>query len=156
MHGGEALAEANAFVLALPLRLPAETAKSDASGSRVLVVDDDEAIATMLADFLTESGFSAACAVGGRAALEQLERGPAPDLLVLDLRMPDLDGRALLQEARSRLKLSPRVVLLSADRAVAAAAVELAAEAFVEKPFQPEGLLAAVWRALGAQPAKND
>jgi len=151
LHGGELVTETNAFVLALPLRTPIEAARLDASGRRILVVDDDEAIATMLADFLCDSGFSASCAIGGRAALAVLEKGPPPDLLVLDLRMPDLDGRALLLEARARLRLSPRVVLLSADRAVAAAAAELAAEAFVEKPFQPEGLLAAVWRALGTK-----
>ena len=153
LHGGELLAEPNAFVLALPLRPPIEGPRLDASGRRILVVDDDEAIASMLADFLCDSGFSASCAIGGRAALAMLEKGPPPDLLVLDLRMPDLDGRSLLLEARSRLRLSPRVVLLSADRAVAEAAVELAAEAFVEKPFQPEGLLAAVWRALGTKGA---
>ena len=47
-----------------------------------------------------------------------------------------------------------RVVLFSADRLVAAAARELACEAFVEKPFAPESLLAAVRRALGARAAK--
>jgi signal transduction histidine kinase len=149
MHGGELSVRPQAFVLALPLRPEAHPSPSGGAGRRVLVVDDDEAIAQMLASFLCESGFAAAPAVGGRAALSAMEKGEAPDLLVLDLRMPDLDGRTLLLEARERLGLSPRVVLLSADRAVADAAQELHAEAFVEKPFQPEGLLAAVRRALG-------
>ena len=63
--------------------------------------------------------------------------------------MPDLDGRALLHELRARLGLSMRVVILSADRAVATAAADLQADGFVSKPFQPEVLLAAVRRALG-------
>jgi signal transduction histidine kinase/ActR/RegA family two-component response regulator len=151
MHGGDLRVEAGTFVLELPLRAPAEERRGDGRGRRILVVDDDEAIASMLADFLCESGFQAAFALGGRAALQLLERGPMPDLLVLDLRMPEIDGRALLLEARARLKLSSRVVLLSADRAVAAAAAELGAEAFVEKPFAPEGLLAAILRALGIE-----
>ena len=67
--------------------------------------------------------------------------------MVLDLRMPEMDGRALLVEVRALGHL-PCVVLLSADREVAAAAHELRCEAFVEKPFAPEGLLAAVQSAL--------
>ena len=70
-------------------------------------------------------------------------------MIVLDLRMPDLDGRALLAAVRT-LGLAPRVVLFSADREVAAAARELACEAFVEKPFAPESLLDAVRRAQAA------
>ena len=62
----------------------------------------------------------------------------------------------MLLQARALYRLRSRVVLLSADRAVAIAAAELGADAFVEKPFAPEGLLAAVRRALGMEdpPAK--
>lgn len=147
MHGGTLWAEADAFSLELPLATSARSARVPAGG-QILVVDDDEAIAHMLADLLCEEGFSARAAVGGRVALQMIEAGPVPDLLVLDLRMPDLDGPALLAEVRQRLQLSPRVVLLSADRAVATAAQELGADAFVEKPFAPENLLSAVQLAL--------
>src|SRR5438477_491022 len=85
------------------------------------------------------------CARGGRAALDKIQGGPTPDALVLDLRMPDLDGREVLSQVR-RQGLDPRVVLLSADREVATAARELRADGFVEKPFAPENLLAAVRR----------
>lgn len=145
LHGGALRADPDAFVLELPLRLPALEAASSGEG-RVLVVDDDEPIARMMAEFLQESGFDADWAGGGRAALEKVRRN-APDVMVLDLRMPGMDGRQLLHEVRA-LGLSPRVVLFSADRAVAEAARELSCEAFVEKPFAPESLLEAVRRAM--------
>jgi CheY-like chemotaxis protein len=145
LHGGEVLCEPNALVLVLPIR-PSIAQKSSAEAGRVLVVDDDEAIARMVAEFLAEHGFTADWAGGGRSALAKLRKGRA-DLVVLDLRMPDLDGRALLHKLR-REGVDPRVVLLSADREVAAAARELRAHGFVEKPFAPETLLAAVRRAL--------
>ena len=116
----------------------------------MLVVDDDEAIAGMLGEYLAEHGVDADWAGGGRAALEKIRAGPAPDMLVLDLRMPDIDGRELLAQLR-REGFDPRVVLLSADREVAAAARELRADGFVEKPFSPENLLAAVRRCLAAR-----
>jgi CheY-like chemotaxis protein len=147
MHGGELRADPDALVLRLPLRAqPAR--KGGGAAGRVLVVDDDEAIAGMLAEYLAEHGLDADWAGGGRAALEKVRRGPAPDVLVLDLRMPDMDGRELLARLR-RQGFDPRVVLLSADREVAAAARELRADGFVEKPFSPENLLAAVRRCLG-------
>jgi signal transduction histidine kinase len=146
LHGGSLRAEPQALLLTLPLRAPSLERTGPGEG-RVLVVDDDEPLARMMAEFLAENGFAADWAGGGRAALEKLRLDP-PDVMVLDLRMPDLDGRGLLVAVRS-LGLKPHVVLFSADREVAAAARELACEAFVEKPFAPESLLLAVRRALG-------
>jgi CheY-like chemotaxis protein len=146
LHGGTLRAEEAAFVLELPLRSPTQEPRGRGLEGRVLVVDDDEPIARMLAEFLAESGFVADWAGGGVCALEKIQQDP-PDLIVLDLRMPDLDGRELLKAIRS-LGLYPRVVLLSADHEVAAAALELDTEEYVEKPFAPEGLLVAVRRAL--------
>ena len=145
LHGGSLRAEANALILTLPLRAPSLEYAGGGEG-RVLVVDDDEPLSRMMAEFLAENGFTADWAGGGHIALAKVQRQP-PDVIVLDLRMPDLDGRGLLQAVRG-LGLSPRVVLFSADREVAIAARELSCEAFVEKPFAPEGLLVAVRRAL--------
>ncbi len=145
LHGGSLRAETFAFILQLPLRerLPGRSGYTE---GRVLVVDDDEPIARMMAEFLAEHGFEADWAGGGRLALAKIKADP-PDVVVLDLRMPDMDGRALLAAVRAQ-GLAPRVVLFSADREVAAAARELACEAFVEKPFAPESLLDAVRRTM--------
>ena len=147
LHGGELRAEPEALVLELPLRMPSMEPVTAGEG-RVLVVDDDEPIARMMAEFLEEHGFVADWAGSGRAALEKV-KAVTPDVMVLDLLMPGMDGRQLLHAVRA-LGLSPRVVLFSADRAVAAAARELSCDAFVEKPFAPESLLDAVRRARGA------
>ena len=149
LHGGSLRVEPEAFVLHLPLRGSAP-GKGAGGAGRVLVVDDDEPLARMMAEFLAEHGFEADWAGGGRSAIAKVKANP-PDVMVLDLRMPDMDGRALLSAVRA-LGFGPRVVLFSADREVASAARELAVEAFVEKPFAPESLLAAVRRAFSALP----
>ncbi len=146
LHGGTLRCEPDALVMELPLRATAQERRSGGHDGSVLVVDDDEPLARMMADFLAESGFVADWATSGAAALRKIAKA-TPDLLVLDLRMPEMDGRALLKAVRA-IGVRPRVVLLSADREVAAAARELETDAFVEKPFAPEGLLAAVRRAL--------
>ena len=87
----------------------------------------------------------------GRTALAKLKPSP-PDVMVLDLLMPEMDGRQLLTAVRA-LGFAPGVVLFSADRAVAEAARELGCDGFVEKPFAPESLLAAVRRAMAKEPA---
>ncbi|MFL5378399.1 MAG: response regulator [Myxococcales bacterium] len=145
LHGGELTCEADALLIQLPLR--SQPQQRDAEGRRrVLVIDDDEPLARMLSELLGEHGFVADFAAGSRAGLQKLRSSP-PDLVVLDLKLRDLPGRALLEEMR-RTGLDPRVVLLSADRELAAAARDVGAHGFVEKPFAPEALLAAVQRAL--------
>lgn len=152
LHGGALSAGPHGFVLQLPLRSRMQGRPGGGEG-RVLVVDDDEPIARMMAEFLAEHGFDADWAGGGRIALAKIKADP-PDALVLDLRMPDMDGRALLTAVRA-LGMAPRVILFSADREVAAAAQELCCEAFVEKPFAPESLLAAARRVLTASDAEQ-
>jgi CheY-like chemotaxis protein len=149
LHGGELSCDPDALVLRLPLR---SQAQRDTGGHRVLVVDDDEPLARMLSELLAEHGYVAEHAAGARAALEKIRHAPV-DLLVLDLRLRDLDGRALLTAVR-RSGFDPLVVLLSADRELAGAAREVRAQAFVEKPFAPEALLAAVQRALPKDPRR--
>jgi len=118
----------------------------------VLVVDDDEPIARMMAEFLASTA-SRRTGRGGRAALVKFKAEP-PGRHRAGPAHADMDGRALLAAVRAS-GLAPRVVLFR-DREVAAAAQELACEAFVEKPFAPESLLAAVRRALAPllSPAK--
>jgi signal transduction histidine kinase len=150
LHGGELACEADALVIRLPLR--SEAPQKDAGGrQRVLVIDDDEALARMLSELLGEHGFVADFAPGAQMGLRKLRSSP-PDLIVLDLRLRELDGRALLEEIR-KAGIDPRVVLLSADRDLAVAAREVHADGFVEKPFAPEALLSAVQRALPPRPA---
>ena len=153
LHGGSLHAEPHAFVLDLPLRGHLR-ASGEAGEGRVLVVDDDEPMARMMAEFLAEHGFVTDWAGSGRSALAKVKASP-PEVLVLDLRMPEMDGHQILLAVRG-MGLSPSVVLFSADRAVADAARELSCDGFVEKPFAPESLLAAVRRAMAKEPASAD
>ncbi len=78
----------------------------------VLVVDDDAAIREGLLDFLEDEGYSALGAENGRRALEVLDQIEAPRLILLDLKMPVMDGWQFLAE-RARRALPTPVVLLS-------------------------------------------
>jgi signal transduction histidine kinase/ActR/RegA family two-component response regulator len=147
LHGGSLRAEPQALVLTLPLRA-ASLEHKDAGEGRVLVVDDDEPLSRMMAEFLAEHGFAADWASGGREALDKIRAQP-PDVMVLDLSMPELDGRHVLYAVR-QLGLTPRVVLFSGVRGLEEVARALSCEAFVEKPFVPETLLLAVRRVLEA------
>jgi two-component system, chemotaxis family, chemotaxis protein CheY len=78
----------------------------------VLIVDDDESVRLLLADILVRDGYQVECAVNGAEAIRML-RGPAPDLMILDLLMPGTSGWDVLEfmEERPRLSTIPVVVL---------------------------------------------
>jgi CheY-like chemotaxis protein len=109
----------------------------------VLVVDDEPQVVWMLQFSLEAEGFQTFAAPDGRTALDEL-RQHRPQLMLLDIMMPVMDGWSLLQEIRDLPEGErPRVVVVSAraslrDRAKAA---ELGAEAFVAKPFNVDDLL---------------
>jgi DNA-binding response OmpR family regulator len=109
----------------------------------VLVVDDEPQVVWMLQFSLEAEGFQTFAARDGRTALDEL-RQHSPQLMLLDIMMPVMDGWSVLQEVRDLPEGErPRVVVVSAraslrDRAKAA---ELGADAFVAKPFNVDDLL---------------
>jgi len=106
--------------------------------NKVLLIDDDPALVRMIRLALLSEGLEVDTAEDGLLGLEAVERGQY-DIIVLDLQMPNLDGRGFYREYRARGGTTP-VVLLSAYGAQSAR-VELNAEAAVTKPFDPVVLI---------------
>jgi len=118
-----------------------------AAEPRVLVVDDDPPLQRMLARTLTAEGFSVVVAADGGAALAEVERS-LPDVIVLDVAMPGMDGLAVCRRLRDKGMTTP-VLMLTARDAVPDRVVGLQAGAddYLVKPFATEELIARI-RAL--------
>ena len=114
------------------------------SRPHILLVDDDEAIRTNLAAYLERGGFRVSVAADGRAALGMLA-AETPDLVVLDVLMPFVDGREVLRTIRASGSALP-VILLTAvgESHERAAALEEGADDYLNKPFDPQELAARI------------
>jgi len=132
------------------------TGQSEAAESRtrLLIVDDDHELCSMLVEYLGPEGFATETAGTGNAALERVARG-ALDLVVLDVMLPELSGFEVLRRLRSVSRIP--VIMLTArgeevDRVVG---LELGADDYLAKPFSPRELVArirAVLRRMAAEP----
>jgi two-component system KDP operon response regulator KdpE len=116
------------------------------SGRRILVVDDEPQIRRALDIALRGHGYEVRLAEGSAAALVQLGSDP-PDLLILDLMLPDLDGLSLLRELRGWSDLPVIVLSARGEEATKIEALDLGADDYLTKPFGIGELLARV-RAL--------
>ena len=117
---------------------------------RVLVVDDEPPIRKLLRMGLTAQGYQVMEAPNGKTALELIAQ--SPDLVILDLGLPDVQGLELLRTIRARNEQVPIVVLSSrGDEAAKVAALDLGADDYVTKPFGTEELLARMRAALRHQ-----
>jgi len=114
---------------------------------RILVVDDDPPSVKMTAFLLREEGYQVLTANNGNDALKLAEQED-PDLILLDVMMPGLDGFATLREIRSRFAIP--VIFLSAkgETSDRVAGLELGADDYLAKPFEPSELLARVKAVL--------
>lgn len=119
-----------------------------AGGRRVLIVEDDPSIRELVAMVLADEGYEARVAAGGREALD-LIRAWRPELVLLDLFMGDMDGRAFLEEQRSNGIADIPVLVMTADGRPEAQAAALKAPV-LSKPFQIDDLLVRVEQLLGA------
>jgi DNA-binding response OmpR family regulator len=119
---------------------------------KVLLIDDDPALVRMIRLALLSEGWDVDTASDGQQGLERSD-GAEYDIVVLDLQMPNLDGRGFYREYRARGGAAP-VVLLSAYGAQAARA-ELGADAAVTKPFDPVVLIRTVRTLLQEEATCN-
>jgi two-component system response regulator MprA len=102
---------------------------------RILVVEDDPSLRDTIAEVLRDDGHDVRVAEDGEAALATIEEW-VPELIVLDLMMPRMDGYAFRQAQRERSDGAPaKVLLLSAAQGVEEAAAKLDADAWLVKPF---------------------
>ncbi len=124
---------------------------------RVLIVDDEEQILKFLATALEASDYAVISARTGREALHMIATA-APDLVILDLGLPDMDGKEVLARARA-FTSRPIIVLSARDReAEKIEALDLGANDYVEKPFRIGEFLARLRvasRLAGAEQAKT-
>ena len=107
----------------------------------ILVVEDEADIAAIVVDYLRHAGYAAEHVADGRAALERIRQAP-PDLTLLDIMLPGLDGLAILREARRHTQHP--IILLTArveevDRLIG---LELGADDYICKPFSPREVVA--------------
>src|SRR3954451_22501041 len=138
--------------LARPLPSPAATAfngglpaRNGHSRGSVLVVDDEPTIAEVVCRYLQRAGYDTRIAVDGRTALN-LARTLRPDLVVLDLMLPGIDGLEVMRRIRETDRDRTAVILLTAkgeesDRVIG---LRLGADDYVVKPFSPAELVARV------------
>ena len=126
---------------------------------QLLIIEDDQRLAGMVVDYLQQSGFAVHHAGTAAQGLAHLQSGAAVDLVVLDLMLPDMDGLDVCRRIRSLpapLHNTP-VVMLTAkgdpmDRVVG---LELGADDYIPKPFEPRELLARI-RAVLRRRSKPD
>jgi CheY-like chemotaxis protein len=111
----------------------------------VLIVEDDADLREMMAQLLTLEGFAAATAANGREALLYLQTNAAPDVILLDLMMPVMDGWEFRREQQRDRDMAgvPVIVLSALDQPRAA---DVAADAFLKKPLDFDRLLELIRR----------
>jgi two-component system phosphate regulon response regulator OmpR len=121
---------------------------------QILMIEDDERLAKMVGDYLRQSGFGVAHAADGAQGLSAVQHA-SPDLVILDLMLPDMDGLQVCQKIRNLQgsQAQTPVLMLTAkgdpmDRIIG---LELGADDYLPKPFEPRELLARIRAILRRQ-----
>ena len=121
---------------------------------RILLIEDDARLAGMVGEYLGEAGYRVAVAASGSDGLERISHEPV-DAVVLDLMLPDIDGLEVCRRVRERSAVPILMLTARGDPADRVVGLELGADDYLPKPFEPRELLARLRAILrrGASPA---
>jgi DNA-binding NtrC family response regulator len=142
---------------------PAQNVAERARGQRapqpratILIVEDDAAMRDMLREALDDDGYAVEAVAGGRAGVERVKQGGI-DLVVSDVKMPDLDGLDMLREIKAVMP-SPHVITITAFGSIDTAirAVKLGAFDYITKPFEIDQLILSVEKALAERALRSE
>jgi DNA-binding response OmpR family regulator len=123
----------------------------------VLIVDDDPAVRDMLSEYLSSHGYEVQQADDGSAMRSEIERNP-PDVVLLDVRLPGEDGLSLARYLRERYDVGIIMVTAAGEVIDRVVGLEIGADDYVTKPFDPRELLArlkSVMRRMQAKAAEE-
>ena len=107
----------------------------------ILLVEDDRRLAEMVSEYLGEAGFSVSVAADGRTGLARLAAEPC-DALVLDLMLPDMDGLEVCRQLRAFSDVPVLMLTARGDAMDRVVGLEIGADDYLPKPFEPRELLA--------------
>jgi two-component system, OmpR family, phosphate regulon response regulator OmpR len=110
---------------------------------RLLIIDDDSRLAAMVSDYLTAAGFAVDRRFTGREGIEAVER-TAFDAVILDVMLPDLDGFAVCRRIRTRSEVPVLMLTARGDDTDRIVGLEIGADDYLPKPFNPRELLARI------------
>jgi DNA-binding response OmpR family regulator len=116
---------------------------SDVSPPRILVVDDEENIRTLVATYLRNDGYDVVTAATGEEAVDKVASA-APDLVILDVRLPGIDGFEALRRIRRNSEVFVIMLTARTDESDTLIGLEVGADDYVTKPFSPRELVARV------------
>ena len=114
---------------------------------RILIVEDEIDLAQILADYLKRDGFAVTVIADGLAAMAELRQSP-PDLLLLDLMLPGMDGLSILRELRRTSELPVILVTAKVEEIDRLIGLELGADDYICKPYSPREVVARVKTVL--------
>lgn len=109
----------------------------------IMIVEDDREIRALLADLLTREGYAPVCVENG-AAMDRALMQACPDLIVLDIMLPGEDGLSICQRLRSKSRTPILMLTAKADDVDRIIGLELGADDYLPKPFNPRELLARI------------
>ncbi len=130
-----------------------QSQERQSTSNRVLVVDDDQAILDIISQTLRSNGFSVNLALSGAEALECL-RHEVPDVVLLDLKLPEMSGPEVLKEIRQKYGQIPVIIITGyPDSEMMSQALQYSPIMMISKPFMPEKILETVSLVLNGSRA---